>query len=61
MVEFVRILSEKIDLKLKKNISTIYSPKKEIIKKADTLSIDTELSMKLPGISKAFVGTKFEN
>ena len=61
MVEFVRILSEKIDLKLKKNISTIYSPKKEIIKKADTLSIDTELSMKLPGISQAFVGTKFEN
>ena len=64
MVEFVRILSEKIDLKKpkkpEKNIFTIYLPKKEIIKKADALSIDTEFSNKLPE-SKAFVVIKFEN
>ena len=67
MVEYVRIISEKNNLKkTKKNKKwkehfTIYSPKKEIIKKVDTLSIDTELSIKLPENSTAFLVTKFED
>ena len=64
MVAFVRIISEKFILKKpqknEKNIFTIYSPKKATIEKADTLSIDTELSIKLPENSSAFVVTKFE-
>ena len=64
MVAFVRIVSEKYNLKKpqknEKNIFTIYSPQKAIIEEADTLSIDTELSIKLPGNSAAFVPTKFE-
>ena len=64
MVPFVRIISEKYNLKKpqknEKNIFTLYSPKKAIIEKADTLSIDTELSIKLPENSSAFVATKFE-
>ena len=63
MVAFVRIISEKFNLKNpqknEKNIFTIYSPKNAIIEKADTLSIDTELSIKLPENSSAFVATKF--
>ena len=43
-----------------KNIFTIYSPKKDTIEKADTLTIDTELSIKLPQNSSAFLATKFE-
>ena len=46
MVAFVRIISENFNLKKpkknKKNIFTIYSPKKATIEKADTLTIDTE-------------------
>ena len=65
MVEFVRIISEKNNLKKpkknEKNIFTLYSPKKEIIKKADTISIDTEISIKLPENSSAFFVTKFED
>ena len=65
MVEFVRIISEKNNLKKpkknEKNIFTLYSPKKEIIKKADTISIDTEISIKLPENSSAFLVTKFED
>ena len=52
MVGFVTILSEKFNLKMpkrcEKNIFTIYSPKKDTIEKADKLTIDTELSIKLP-------------
>ena len=64
MVEFVRIISEKNNLKKpqknEKNIFTLYSPKKEIIKKAsDTISIDTEISIKLPENSSAYLVTKF--
>ena len=47
-------------VKNEKNIFTIYSQKKATIKKADTLSINTELSIKLPKNSSAFVATKFE-
>ena len=65
MVKFVRIISEKKNLKkpkrIEKNIFTIYSPKKETIKKAGTLSIDTELSINLPENSSAFLVTKFED
>ena len=64
MVAFVRNISEKFNLKKpqksEKNIFTIYSPKKTTIKKAGTLSIDTELSIKLPENSSAFVATKFD-
>ena len=64
MVAFVRIISENFNLKKpkknKKNIFTIYSPKKATIEKADTLTIDTELSIKLPENSTAFLATKFE-
>ena len=64
MVAFLRIISEKCNLKKpqknEKNIFTIYSPQKAIIEEADTLSIDTELSIKLPENSKAFVATKLE-
>ena len=65
MVSFVRIISEKYNLKKpqknKKNIFTLlYSLKKAIIEKAGTLSIDTELLIKLPENSSAFVATKFE-
>ena len=64
MVSFVRIISEKYNLKKpqkNKNIFTLlYSLKKAIIEKAGTLSIDTELLIKLPENSSAFVATKFE-
>ena len=64
MVPFVKITSEKYNLKKpqnnEKNIFTLYSPKKAIIEKADTLSIDTELSIKLPENSSAFVATKLK-
>ena len=64
MLGFVRIISEKINLKKtqknKNNIFTIYSSKKAIIEKVDTLSIDTELLIKLPENSSAFVATKFQ-
>ena len=64
MVAFLRIISEKCNLKKpqknEKNIFTIYSPQKAIIEEADALSIDTELSIKLPENSKAFVATKLE-
>ena len=64
MVEFVKILSENFKLKhpkkSEKNIFTIYSPKKDTIEKADTLTIDTELSIKLPENPNLFLTTKFE-
>ena len=64
MVGLFTILSE--DFKLKqpkkseKNIFTIYSPKKETIEKADTLPIDTGLSVKVPENVNVFLATKFE-
>ena len=64
MVGFVTILSEKFNLKMpkrcEKNIFTIYSRKKDTIEKADTLTIDTELSIKLPQNSSAFLAEKFD-
>ena len=64
MMAFLRIISEKFNLKKpqknEKNIFTIYSPKKATIEKTDKLSIDTELSIKLPENSLAFVATKFK-
>ena len=64
MVAFVRIISENFNLKKTKknlkNIFTIYSPKKAVIVKAYTLTIDTGLSIKLPENSTAFIATKFE-
>ena len=64
MVAFVRIISGNFNLKKTKknlkNIFTIYSPKKAVIVKAYTLTIDTGLSIKLPENSTAFIATKFE-
>ena len=64
MVFFASIISEKHNFKKlkknEKNIFTIYSPKKAIIEETDTLLIDTEISIKLPEISTAFLATKFE-
>ena len=64
MVSFASIISEKHNLKKlkknEKNIFTIYSPKKAITEKADMLLIDTEISIKLPENSTAFLATKFE-
>ena len=64
MVSFASIISEKYNLKKpkknEKNIFITYSPKKAIIEEADTLLIDTEISIKLPENSTAFLATKFE-
>ena len=63
MVGFVTILSEDFKLKQtkksKKNIFTIYSPKKETTEKVDTLDIDKGLSVKVPENVNAFLATKF--
>ena len=64
MVGLFTILSEDFKLKQpkksKKNIFTICSPKKETIEKADTLAIDTVLSVKVPENVNVFLATKFE-
>ena len=64
MVGFFTILSEDFKLKqpkkCEKNIFTIYSPKKETIEKADTLAINTGLSIKVPESINVFLATKFE-
>ena len=46
--------------KSEKNIFTIYSPKKACIERADKLTIDTELVIKLPENTQAYLATKFE-
>ena len=46
--------------KSEKNIFTIYLPKKACIERADTLTIDTELVIKLPENTQAYLATKFE-
>ena len=64
MVYFASIISQKHNLKNQKkndkNIFTIYSPKQVIIEEADTLLVDTKISIKLPENSTAFLATKFE-
>ena len=64
MVGFVTIFSENFKLKhpkkCEKNLFIIYSPEKETIEEADTLDIDTELSIKLHENVNAFLTTKFE-
>ena len=65
MVGFVRIISENFNLKKpkknEKNIFPIYSPINASIEKADTQTIDTYLSIKLPENSKASLATKFKD
>ena len=46
--------------KSEKNIFTIYSTKKARIERADTLTLDTELVIKLPENTQAFLARKFE-
>ena len=46
---------------MKRTFSLYTHQRKEIIKKADRLSIDTELSIKLPENSTAFLVTKFKD
>ena len=52
MAVFVRIISQNFNLKKPKkheeNIFTIYSPKKATIERTNTLTLDTELSIKIP-------------
>ena len=64
-MNLLELLQKKNNLKKpkknEKNIFTLYSPEKEIIKKADTISIDTEISIKLTENSSAFLVTKFED
>ena len=61
---FVSLISEKYQLKQpkrsKNNIFTIYSPIKELIEEADTVILDTEISIKLPENANAFLAAKFE-
>lgn len=46
--------------KSEKNIFTIYSTKKASTERADTLTLDTELVIKLPENTQAFLARKFE-
>ena len=59
-----RLVSDNRNLKKprksKNNIFTIYSPKKASIQRADTSMLDTELVIKLPENTCAFLATKFE-
>ena len=61
---FFSLISENCQLKQpkrsKNNIFTIYSPMKEVIEEADTVILDTEISIKLPENVNAFLATKFE-
>ena len=61
---FFSLISENCQLKQQKrsknSIFTIYSLIKEIIEKADTGILDTEISIKLPENTNAFLATKFE-
>ena len=63
-MEFAGSISKNLNLKKpkksEKNILTVYSPKKDTIERADTSTIDTELFIKLPENSRAFLATKFE-
>ena len=59
-----RLISDNIKLKKptrsRNNIFKIYLLKNACIECADTLTIDTELTIKLPENSKAYLATKFE-
>ena len=60
MLQFHQRFNVKKPLKCEKNIFVLYSPRKETIKTADTLTINTELSIKLPENISAYLVTKFE-
>ena len=60
MLQFHQRFNVKKPLKCEKNIFVLYSPRKETIKTADTLTINTELSIKLPENTSAYLVTKFE-
>ena len=42
------------------NILAVYSPRKYIIPKADTVAIDTEIIINLPQYSKVYLTEKFK-
>ena len=60
----VKILIESFKLKkplwCKNNIFILYSLKKQTIETANTLAVDTEVSVSLPENTNAFLATKFE-
>ena len=60
----IMILIENFKLKkplqCKNNIFILYSSKKQTIETANTLTIDTEVSIILPENTNAFLATKFE-
>ena len=60
LLQFHQRFNVKKPLKCEKNIFVLYSPRKETIKTADTLTINTELSIKLPENTSAYLVTKFE-
>ena len=47
-------------LRFKNNIFILYSLKKQTIETANTLAVDTEVSVSLPENTNAFLATKFE-
>ena len=59
-----RLISDNIKLKnptrSRNNIFKIYLLKNGCLECADTLTIDTELTIKLPENAKAYLATKFE-
>ena len=63
MVGFVKILKFQVKTSKEKQEEYFYNlfTKKDTIEKADTLTIDTELSIKLPENANAFLATKFES
>ena len=58
----LKLISNRIKKPLwsKENILAIYSPKKYVIREADTTTVDTEIIINLPTKSTAYVATKFK-
>ena len=63
-MEFARLVSNNFNLKnpkkSEKNVFKIYLQRKATIERADMLTINTELSIKLPEDLRVFLATKFE-
>ena len=64
MRNLIKLISNKFNLikpkKYEKNIYTIFAQRKLVIEKADTETIDTELTIELPENCTVFLATKFK-
>ena len=64
MRNLIKLISNKFNLikpkKYEKNIYTIFAQRKLVIEKANTETIDTELTIELPENCTVFLATKFE-